>query len=193
MNNRPEIYLPRRNEWRNWLSENYELSKGIWLLFYKKDSGKPTLTYKEAIEEALCFGWIDGIIKNIDEEKYVRHFMPRTNLYNWSETNRKRVELLIKNGKMTEAGLLKIGDYVTTRKLKWETVSKDKMPETFSPDMIEALKKNTVAYTNFMNMTRSHQKRYIGWVMSAKQEITRQKRMKEAILLLEKNQKNLLK
>jgi uncharacterized protein YdeI (YjbR/CyaY-like superfamily) len=190
----PEIFFPNRVEWRTWLSENHDKSKGVWLLFFKKESGKTTMTYEEAVEEALCFGWIDGTIKNLDQERYVRKIMPRTNFKNWSPSNKKRIEKLVENGKMTEIGLSKIGDYSKTRKVIWSEDRKDRpLLLSFTPEMIEILKQNPVAYSNYKNLAASHQKRYILWVMSAKQEETRQKRMKEAIPLLEKNHKNLIK
>jgi uncharacterized protein YdeI (YjbR/CyaY-like superfamily) len=190
----PEIYFQTRVEWRAWLTENHNLSKGVWLLFFKKEAGKPCMTYDEAVEEALCFGWIDGIIKNLDEEKYVRKIMPRTNLFNWSPSNRKRVGSLIESGLMTEIGLSKIGDYSKTGKLTWPE-DKTEQPNSLSltPGLIEMLKQNQMAYSNCNNLSSSHQKQYIMWIMSAKQEETRQKRMKEAIPLLEKNHKNLIK
>jgi len=190
----PEIFFQSRTEWRVWLLENHCNSNGVWLLFFKKESGKPTMTYNEAVEEALCFGWIDGIIKNLDEERYVRKIMPRINLFNWSSSNRKRVESLIESGLMTEIGLSKIGDYSKTGKLTWPE-DKTEQPNLLSltPGLIEMLKLNQMAYSNYNNLSSSHQNRYILWIMSAKQEETRQKRMKEAIPLLEKNYKNLLK
>lgn len=190
----PEVFFATRVEWRTWLSENHNKSKGVWLIFFKTESGKPTMTYDEAVEEALCFGWIDGIIKNLDEKRYVRKIMPRTNLFKWSQINRKRVERLIESGLMNEIGLLKIGDYSKTGKLIWPEDQNEKPPIlSFTPEMIELLKQNPVAFSNFNNLSSSHQKRYILWIMSAKQQETREKRMKEAIPLLEKNHKNLIK
>jgi uncharacterized protein YdeI (YjbR/CyaY-like superfamily) len=190
----PEVFFPTKIEWRAWLTENHAKSTGVWLLFFKKESEKKTMTYDEAVEEALCFGWIDGIIKKLDEERYVRKIMPRTNLFNWSPTNRERVEKLIESGLMTEIGLSKVGDYSKTGKLIWPENQTDQPPLIpFSPELIEQLKQNPVAYSNYNNLTTSHQNRYIRWIMSAKQEQTRQKRMKDAIPLLEKNHKNLIK
>lgn len=194
MFNFPEIFFPSRVEWRAWLSENYSTSKGLWLVFFKKESGKTTMTYDEAVEEALCFGWIDGIIKNLDHERFVRKIMPRTNLFNWSQTNRDRVERLIKSGRMTEIGLSKIGDYSKTGKLVWPEDQLEQPPIiSLTLEMIELLRQNPVAYSNYNNLSASHQKRYNLWIMNTKQEETRMKRMKEAIPLLEKNHKNLLK
>ena len=194
MVNFPEIFFPGRLEWRAWLSENYDKSKGVWLLFFKKESEKTTMTYDEAVEEALCFGWIDGIIKNLDHERFVRKIMPRTNLFNWSQTNRERVERLIKSGLMTEIGLSKIGDYSKTGKLGWPEEKMEQPPIiSLTPEIIELLRQNPVAYSNYNNLSSSHQKRYNLWIMNARQEETRMKRLKEAIPLLEKNHKNLIK
>lgn len=190
----PEIFFSTRKEWREWLAKNHDQSEGVWLVFYNKDSGMPTLSYDDAVEEALCFGWIDGIIKNVDDKKYLRKIMPRTNLNNWSVINRKRVEKMIGQKLMTEAGLQKIGDYSKTGTLVWpEEPEKPSLQLSFSPEILERLKQNPLAYNNFYNLSLSHQKRYVIWIMNAKQEETRRKRLEEAILLLEKNHKNLLK
>ena len=194
MDSFPEIYFPTREQWRAWLSENHDQSNGLWLLFYKKDSGKPSLNYEETLEEALCFGWIDGIIKNLDSQRFVRKFTPRTNLILWSPSNRQRVERLMESGLMTEIGLSKIGDYSKTGNLIWPENSKEPPPLIpLSSEMIDLLKQNPVAFSNFSNLSASNQKKYVLWIMSAKQQETREKRMREAILLLEKNHKNLLK
>ncbi|MBN1925263.1 MAG: YdeI/OmpD-associated family protein [Prolixibacteraceae bacterium] len=187
------LYFSERKEWKSWLQQYYNDSKGIWLVFYKKETGKPTMEYDDAVEEALCFGWIDGIIKKLDNERYVRKFMPRINFYNWSPTNRKRAEKMIAEGKMTSAGLNKIGDYAKTGKLIWPEYDKSQIPNEFAPNLYKMLCQNKQASQNFRNLSPSHQKRYLMWVMSAKTQETRLKRMKEAVDLLEKNIKNLNK
>lgn len=189
----PEIVISTRNEWREWLTENHSLSSGVWIVFYKKETGIPTLDYNEFVEEALCFGWIDSIIKNIDEKKYLRKVKPRTNSFKWSPSNRERVERLLKEGKMTKAGMDKIGDYPETGKLLWPDENKMIAPTGFSPHCMELLRQNNVAFTNYMNMPLSSRKRYTLWVMSAKQEKTQLNRMAEAVKLLEINHKNLMK
>jgi uncharacterized protein YdeI (YjbR/CyaY-like superfamily) len=188
-----ELYFTGCEEWRQWLSENHDKSSGIWLVFYNKESGKPTLKYDEAVETALCFGWIDSTIKNLDSEKYVRKLIPRKDFYNWSPSNRERVECLIKSGQMTPIGLNKIGDYAKTGKLAWPEIGEKPKFPPLAPGLFEMLKQNQVAFSNYTQMSPSHQKRYAQWVMSAKLEETRLKRMKEAITLLEKNFKNLIK
>ena len=103
-----QVYLKTRKEWREWLNQNHDKSGSIWLVFYKKHTGKATLEYDEAVEEALCFGWIDSIIKKIDDEKYVRKLTPRKADSRWSGLNKKRITKLKKQGLLTEAGIMKV-------------------------------------------------------------------------------------
>ncbi|MGD8717354.1 MAG: hypothetical protein PVH29_00900 [Candidatus Zixiibacteriota bacterium] len=93
-----------REEWRQWLAENHESKDEIWVVFYKKASGKPSLPYDEAVEEAVCFGWIDGLVKAIDDEKYTRRFSPRRPGSAWSAYNKRRALKMLRAGKMTAPG-----------------------------------------------------------------------------------------
>ena len=94
-----------RQEWREWLAQHHLDYREIWLIYYKKTSGKTGITYEESVEEALCFGWIDGTNKGIDQETYAGRFTPRRPKSPWSESNRERVTRLFRQGHMTEAGL----------------------------------------------------------------------------------------
>ncbi len=94
-----------RDEWRSWLAEHHRGDVDIWLIFYKKSSGKPTIPYNDAVEEAICYGWIDGQMKSIDEERFARRFSPRRNRSNWSKYNKARAGKMLREGKMTQAGL----------------------------------------------------------------------------------------
>ena len=98
------LYVTKREDFRKWLDENHRSRKEIWLIQYKKAAKKPSLTYVDAVEEALCFGWIDNIEKSMDAERYALRFSPRRPKSNWTETNRERARKLIAEGKMTEAG-----------------------------------------------------------------------------------------
>lgn len=102
------MHFGHRNEWRAWLEENHATAQELWLVIYKKHTGKVGVTYEEAVEEALCFGWIDGVMKRLDAEKYALRFSPRKKGSVWSESNKRRVTKLIKQGRMTEAGLVKV-------------------------------------------------------------------------------------
>ena len=194
MNQAQELYFRSKEEWRKWLSENHLQKEPVWLVYYKKESEKPTISYNDSVEQALCFGWIDGLIKSIDDEKYKRKFTPRSNFFNWSPSNRKRVEKLIKSGEMTETGLNTIGDYQKTKKLVWpETQIQQPEFTTFSENLWEILKADKKAYDFFNSLSASHKNRYFMWVMHAKKEETRIKRMNEALELLRNSTKNLIK
>ena len=178
------LYVANRNDWRIWLEKNYETEKEIWLIYYKKHSSRPRIPYDDAVEEALCFGWIDSIIKKIDEEKFAQKFTPRRNNNKWSELNIKRVRKMMEEGKMTEAGLKKIDKTLLNK----EPEKKDSSAEPVSY-LEEALKDNVKALEFFTALAPSYKKQYINWTGSAKREETRMKRIKEAIELLENNKK----
>jgi uncharacterized protein YdeI (YjbR/CyaY-like superfamily) len=105
-----KLYCNDREQWRTWLETNHEKSTGIWLVMYKKASGKVSISYGEAVEEALCFGWIDSKMMGYNEESYLQMFTPRKPKSNWSESNIIRIKRLIKEGKMTPAGMAKISE-----------------------------------------------------------------------------------
>ena len=99
------LLVTTRDEWREWLAQHHEEYKEIWLVYYKKTSGKTGISYEESVEEALCFGWIDGAIKGINQETYAGRFTPRRAKSPWSDSNRERVARLLRDGRMTEAGI----------------------------------------------------------------------------------------
>jgi uncharacterized protein YdeI (YjbR/CyaY-like superfamily) len=99
------LLVSTRDEWREWLTQHHDQYREIWLVYYKKTSGKTGISYEEAVEEALCFGWIDGAIKGIDKETYAGRFTPRRAKSPWSDSNRERVARLLRDGRMTEAGI----------------------------------------------------------------------------------------
>ena len=98
------VYFSNRNELRNWLTQNHDKEKEIWLVYYRKSSGKPTVSYDDSVEEALCFGWIDSVQRSNNEESSVQRFSPRKPKSNWSESNRARAKRLIEQGLMTPSG-----------------------------------------------------------------------------------------
>lgn len=104
MNTCQTLDVCSRKEWRHWLSKHYKSKDGIWLVFHKKSSGEPTIDYDEAVEEAICFGWIDVQIRRIDDHKYMRRFTSRRRRSNWSDTNKRRALRMLREGKMTGAG-----------------------------------------------------------------------------------------
>src|SRR5262249_13199943 len=102
------LYVTSREEWRTWLADHSESEAEVWLIYYKKHTGQPRIPYDHAVEEALCFGWIDSIVKRIDDETFAQKFTPRRDRTKWSALNKRRVRKLIREGRMTEAGLAKI-------------------------------------------------------------------------------------
>jgi uncharacterized protein YdeI (YjbR/CyaY-like superfamily) len=183
-----QLYLTNREDWRTWLEKHHATEKEVWLIYYKKHTGKPTIPYDDAVEEALCYGWIDSIVKRIDDEKYTQKYTPRKKKSIWSKKNKERVEKMIRQGRMTEAGLVKIRE--AKENGEWEKTA-GSVPEklTIPPDFQQALAANPKARKNFQKFTPSYQKRYIGWITSAKRKETRQKRIQETIRRAEQNKK----
>lgn len=183
-----ELCVATRTQWRKWLAENHGKEKrGIWLVFHKKQAGKPSLEYEESVEEALCFGWIDSIIKRIDADKYCRKFTPRIDDSQWSSTNRKRAEKMIKEGRMTEFGLAKIR--AAKRSGNWAKDARPLIKLEVSPELSEALARNRAAEDFFEKLAPTYRKQFIGWIITAKRPETRAKRLKESLALLARGEK----
>jgi len=182
-----QLYFETASELRTWLQENHDKSSGVWLVFFKKESDKPTLNYEESVEEALCFGWIDSVIKKIDEYSYVRKFTPRKDGSNWSNPNKKRVKKLIKEGRMTEVGMAKVE--IAKQNGEWDKPDTPRQQLEMPEEFHLALQKNKKAREFFNTLSKTDQKPFIMWVASAKRPETREKRVKESIGILEKGQK----
>ncbi len=190
--NYQHIHFKSRIDFRNWLETNFDQIDGIWMIFFKKNTQKQNITYNEAVEEALCFGWIDSTVKRIDEESYIQKFTPRSNTKNWSDPNKIRVLKLIENGQMTQAGLNKIDLYLKTGIIDWEV--EPKLKGVKKPLEVPEFIKNYFlthqpALNNFNKLAPSYQKEYVLWVVDAKREKTRMKRLKESVDLLKENKK----
>jgi len=179
-------YLKTGVEWRKWLSKNHNKVKEVWLIFYKKETGIPSIDYETAVEEALCFGWIDSLVKKINEKRYARKFTPRKDKSVWSESNKKRVKKVIEDGRMTEYGLEKIK--AAKKSGKWYEDDRTDVSFAMPPLFSEALKKNKKAKENFEKLSPTHRKHYIGWIVTAKKQETVEKRIKESIKLLLKKE-----
>ena len=178
------FHAPDRATWREWLAEHGDQETEVWLIYHKAGTGKPSISYADSLEEALCFGWVDSIIQKIDEEKYARKFNPRRIGSKWSELNKHLVAKLVQEGRMTEAGLAKV-DFSISEAL----VAPPKRPELPLPDWLKAgLMTSPKAWENFSKLPPSHRRNYIGWISDAKKEETRQRRIQEAIGRLEKNE-----
>jgi uncharacterized protein YdeI (YjbR/CyaY-like superfamily) len=171
---------PDRATWREWLAEHGTSETEVWLIYYKAGTGKATISYDDSLEEALCFGWVDSLIQKIDEEKYARKFTPRKPGSKWSKLNTHLVAKLIKEGRITEAGMARV------------EFSREEAPSErpILPDWLQAgLMTSPKAWENFSKLPPSYRRNYILWVSDARREETRQKRMQEAIGRLEKNER----
>jgi len=181
------ILFKNRNEWRVWLESNHLIEKQVWLIYFKKHIMEKSVTQHDAVEEALCYGWIDSIVKRIDEEQYMQKFTPRNEKSIWSDINKKRVALLIKNGKMTKAGMIKVR--AAKKNGYWNKINDNSDIKNIPVELEIALSKNERAHSNFNQLAASHKKHYIYWIATAKKEETRIRRTLKAIQLLERNKK----
>lgn len=182
------VEVRNRAEWRAWLAANHGKEAEVWLVYYKKKTGKTSVEYGASVEAALCYGWVDSIIKKLDDTKYVRKFTPRKESSKWSPSNKKRVEHLIREGLMTEHGLQKVK--AAKRAGNWDNLMQTpeltfEMPAEFA----DALSKNKRAQETFEKLAPTYQKQYLGWIEVAKRPETREKRIKESIRLLAEGKK----
>jgi uncharacterized protein YdeI (YjbR/CyaY-like superfamily) len=168
-----------RENWRKWLEKNYDKESHVWLALYKKGSGKKGMTLEESVEEAMCFGWIDGKLKKFDAERFILRFSPRKANSVWSKINKERAQRLMKSGRMTAAGLAKIEE--AKKSGFWDSAYTNRTKEVIPSDLKEALMKDKKAWDNFQNFANSYRNMYIGWVNSAKTDETRMKRIKKIV------------
>jgi uncharacterized protein YdeI (YjbR/CyaY-like superfamily) len=180
------LYVTNRDEWRAWLTEHYASETEVWLLYPKKHTGRARISYDDAVEEALCFGWVDSLVKRIDDDTFAQKFTPRRDCTKWSALNRQRVRKLIREGRMTEAGLAKIDLAI----LDEEPQEKPRKPDLVIPPFVkQALQANPKAREYFEKLAPSYRRLYLGWIMAAKKEETRLQRLREAVSLLAQNKK----
>lgn len=183
-----QVHITTRSQWRQWLAENHDQEKnGIWLVFNKKQSGRPSLEYAESVEEALCFGWIDSIIKRIDDDTYCRKFTPRKDGSRWSNINKRRVDKIIQEGRMTEFGRAKVE--AAKQSGSWAGQSRPVISMTIPKELSESLARNRKAEVFFEKLAPTYRKQFIGWIVTAKRPETRAKRLKETLALLARSEK----
>jgi uncharacterized protein YdeI (YjbR/CyaY-like superfamily) len=180
-------FTPRsRKAWRDWLERNHASRPEVWLVFYKQHTGKPTLTYADAVEEAICFGWIDGVKRSIDDERYTHRFSPRKPDSRWSPTNRKRAARMAEAGLMHAAGRKAVS--TARQRGLWEARS-ESIDLTLPRELDERLRRNRKAAAFFDSLARSYRTQFIAWINSARREETRQRRISESIELLSRGEK----
>lgn len=179
------LYVANRDDWRSWLVKNHDIENEVWLIYYKKHTEKDSIPYDDAVEEAICFGWIDSRIRKIDEERYAQKFSPRIEKSKWSQLNIRRARKMIQEGKMTDAGLAKF-----EVRVEYE---EPPVPDLEMPsDLKNALNKNKKAIENFNNFPPSYRKQYISWVITAKREETRKRRIQRIVKFSEQNKKGMM-
>ncbi len=154
-------YARNRTEWRAWLKKHHSTAKEIWLLYYDKASGKQRIPYSDAVEEALCFGWIDSIVKKYDKDRAAQRFSPRKPKSKWSETNQERVKRLIKQRKMTKAGLAVFDAKQGLQSHKTKGL-------IIPADILRALKKDRTVWRNFQKFPESYKRIRVGWVNNSR-------------------------
>ena len=153
------LYVTNRKDWRSWLSKNHAIEKEIWLIYFRKSTGTPRIPYNDAVEEALCYGWIDSTQKGIDTERFTQRFSPRRKGSSLSEMNKERIRRLIKNKKMTSAGLEAVAHVFDAAKDKEERF-------TVAPDVLRELKKDPRVWENFQGFPEGYKRVRIGFIES---------------------------
>jgi len=181
---RKEILFEKRSDFRKWLEQMDLNSEGVWLIFSKTKSIK-SITANEALEEALCFGWIDGLIKSIDDEKYKKYFVPRRKGSKWSTKNKEIIAKLIENNQIKKNGLLVIER--SKKDGSWDSNDDNKITEEKFQIFELKIANNKEATVNYLKMPKSIRKQFVGLYFEPKNENTKSKRLLELIKLLEKN------
>jgi uncharacterized protein YdeI (YjbR/CyaY-like superfamily) len=182
------LHVTTREEWRGWLAAHHATETEIWIVYYKQHTGQPRISYDEVVEEALCFGWIDSLVRRLDDDRYAQKVTPRKNTSKWSESNLRRFAALVKDGRMTPAGLAKgpPPDVTVTKKPEAPLpAAADEVPLYIQ----QRLRANAKAWRFFQDLAPSYRRLYVKWIEVAKREETRQKRLDEAIALLEQGKK----
>lgn len=182
--NTPSFHANTRKEWRKWLDKYSESEKFVWLIIYHKSSATKSVDYEEAVEEALCFGWIDSVRNKRDSESSYLYFAPRKPKGNWSTSNKERVARLIKDGLMTPRGqaLIDLAKQTGT----WDTLT-DAQNAVIPDDLQKLFAKNKTAFKNFQAFSASSKRLILEWIATAKRPETRKQRIEQTVELAAKN------
>jgi len=180
------FHAKSREDWRKWLEENHQSVQSVWLIIYRKESGIPTVYYPEAVDEALCFGWIDSKGNKRDDKSYYQFFSKRNTKSNWSKASKDKVTNLIDEGRMTVAGQALIG--IAKENGAWTAL--DEVEDIIIPnDMQMLFDVNKTALDNWGQFSRSSKRGILEWILNAKRPETRRKRIEETVKLAEMNVK----
>jgi uncharacterized protein YdeI (YjbR/CyaY-like superfamily) len=169
--------VPNGEKWQEWLATHHKSESEVWLVFHKRHTGRPSIAYDNAVDEALCFGWIDSLIKRLDDDRYARKFTPRKPDSRWSTANRKRYAQLKAIGRLAPAGLERAP---TDRSGDAPRPSPSKVPQYIH----QSLRSRPAAWNYFKSLAPSYQRMYVAWIDSAKQQETKTRRLREAVRLL---------
>ena len=171
------LYVTNRDDWRNWLEQHYRSEREVWLVYYKKHTGKLRISYNDAVEEALCFGWIDSIVKSIDGDSYAQRFSVRNPKTAYSQANKERLKALIQQGKVVEEVLVTLGNLAEE-------------PFEIPSDILEALKANAKAWENFQELSEPYIRVRIAFITAARKRPAEfEKRLRYFIEMTEKNKR----
>lgn len=168
------------DQWRRWLDKHHDSESEVWLIFHKLHTGVESIAYLDALDEALCFGWVDSLVKRLDESRYARKFTPRKADSRWSTINRKRYAALKAAGRLKPGGISR----APTDRGYDPRPPRFKMPATLPRYIQAALRKHPAARRHFEGLAPSHRRQFVGWIESAKREDTKARRLQEAIRLL---------
>lgn len=173
------LEFEHRDQWREWLKKNHSTETEAWLIMYKQKFQDQGLALGEAVEEALCFGWIDGKLKSLDKRRYMLRYSPRTASSIWAISNIQRVEKLIAEGKMTEAGYQKIAE--AKENGEWDAAIRREQVDKIPKDLESALRKKDGGISAYRTLPDTRKKQYIYWIQTAKREETKQRRIQKIV------------
>ena len=177
-----EVRITTREAWRAWLADHHADTAGVWLVYARKGTGEATLDYEASVQEALCFGWVDGLMKSMDGPFYKRRFTPRRPVSSWSPSNKRRVAELQARGLMTPAGQALVD--AARENGCWDAPDRPAIPDAPTPDFQAALDADTRARDAFRGLTPAQRRQYIGWIATAKRSGTREGRIARALEFL---------
>ena len=173
------LSLKTAAQWRQWLARHHDSETEVWLVFHKQHTGVTSIDYTDALDEALCFGWVDSLVRRLDDRRFARKFTPRRAGSRWSDINRRRYAGLAAAGRLHQAGI----DRPPTAR-GYGVQPRYTMPSAVPAFIEKALKKHPAAFRNFQALPPSHRRRYLGWIETAKRDDTKARRLQEAIRLL---------
>ncbi|WP_395064088.1 YdeI family protein [Flavobacterium sp.] len=187
MDKKDHLYFKNAQEWREWLHENHISETKVSLIFYKVSSPEESMRWEEAVQVAICYGWIDSTVRKLDEERRTQMFTPRKDKSVWSKLNKTYIENLLKDNLIHESGLKKIE--TAKKNGSWESLDAVENLEIPS-DLEKAFQRNTIAFDNYLKFSPSYRKSYLYWLNQAKRDDTRNIRITEIIRLCELNIKS---